>query len=215
METRDDDIEFDFFDDEPATAETQSQPRVRLRRADGRPGRALARLRPDPAARRVRRARDRRRARVRAPAPVVRELVEALGLRELHEEGRRDRVAVDRERQAGRDCADGLKVQDIVSKLQGIADNEQQNVQAAEQLTRPGRLRDENRYLDPGAPAPRGGDRGARERVPEDRELEEQLRRREPARPAGRPPARERRDLGRLLPRADACSSSPTTVSAA
>ena len=37
METRGDDIEFDFFDDEPATAETQSQPRGRLRRGNGGP----------------------------------------------------------------------------------------------------------------------------------------------------------------------------------
>src|SRR5579863_6562247 len=37
MDTRDDDIEFDFFDDEPATGETQSVSRPRLTRSPRRP----------------------------------------------------------------------------------------------------------------------------------------------------------------------------------
>src|SRR5262249_10821746 len=40
-----------------------------------------------------------------------------------------------------------LKVAEIVSKLRGIADQERQNVQAAVNLDPPGRLREENRYL--------------------------------------------------------------------
>src|SRR4051812_45377240 len=36
MDTRDDDIEFDFFDDEPATSETQPSSRVRMPRAPRR-----------------------------------------------------------------------------------------------------------------------------------------------------------------------------------
>src|SRR5262249_10259684 len=40
-----------------------------------------------------------------------------------------------------------LKVSDIVSKLRGVADQERQNVQAAQKLDPPGRLREENRYL--------------------------------------------------------------------
>src|SRR3954453_2094953 len=36
MDTPDDDLEFDFFEDEPATTEAQSQSRVRLPRRGGR-----------------------------------------------------------------------------------------------------------------------------------------------------------------------------------
>src|SRR5205085_1883362 len=41
----------------------------------------------------------------------------------------------------------GLKVPDLVTKLRGIADQERQNVQAAQRLDPPGRLRDENTHL--------------------------------------------------------------------
>ena len=41
----------------------------------------------------------------------------------------------------------GLKLTDIETKLRGIADQESQNVQAAQALNAPGRLRDENSHL--------------------------------------------------------------------
>ncbi len=91
MDPRDDDIEFDFFEDEPATSETRP-----VARAPAAARRLARRRRPAPFARarrgacaasapaRARRLRDRPRPGLRAPDPVVREHVEARCVRELH-----------------------------------------------------------------------------------------------------------------------------------
>jgi hypothetical protein len=150
METRgDDDIEFDFFD-EPATAETQSSPRIRLPRPGLRSGGSSG---PP-----------------HGVVPVLRltafvvfviviVLVFALVIQSCASSSRHSAYAgyLDRvDTIAAQSSANGkavanaltaLKVNEIVSKLQGIADQERQNVRAAERLDPPGRLRDENQYL--------------------------------------------------------------------
>jgi hypothetical protein len=200
METRDDDIEFDFFDDEPATAETQSQPRVRLRRGTGGPAGPSHGFVPI------------LRLAAFVVLVIVVVLVFGLLLQSCASSSRHssyasymkkvDAIAV-QSTSNGKQVASALtalKVQDIVSKLQGIADNEQQNVQAAERLDRWAGWRRE--------PLPRPV---AQLRRRASRALAS-CSRRPPARrttpptrtcsPSRRPPARERRDLGRLLPRA-------------
>jgi hypothetical protein len=147
MQTRDDDIEFDFFDDEPATAETQSHPRVSIRRETSGPGGPSRGMVPF--------------LRLAAFVVLVIVVVLVFGLliQSCSSSSRQSAYASYMKKVdaiASSSTANGksvqsaltaLKVQDIVSKLQGIADNEQQNVQAAEALNVPGRLRDENRYL--------------------------------------------------------------------
>jgi hypothetical protein len=153
MDPRDDDIEFDFFDDEPATGETQPSPRARLTRAPRR--RPRGPVGPP-----------------RGAAPLLRllalvifliflVLVFALLVQSCASTSKHDAYAsymskVDRI--ATSSTADGkqvtttlatpgLKVADIVTKLRGIANSELLNVQAAENLNPPGRLRDENGHL--------------------------------------------------------------------
>jgi hypothetical protein len=149
MQTRDDDIEFDFFDDEPATAETQSHPRVGggLRRRPAGPTGPSRGFGPI--------------LRLAAFVVLVIVVVLVFGLliNSCSSSSRHSAYASYMNKVdaiASSSTANGksvqtaltaLKVQDIVSKLQGIADNEQQNVQAAESLNIPGRLREENRYL--------------------------------------------------------------------
>jgi hypothetical protein len=151
MEPNDDDIEFDFFDDEPATAEAE-------------PGRTRI---PRPA----------RRARgpigpPRGTAPLLRLLalvvlvialilIFALVLQSCSSSSKHDSYAgymtkvgkiatlstADGKLVATTLATPGLKVGDIVTKLRGIADQERQNVQAAQALDPPGRLREENGNL--------------------------------------------------------------------
>jgi hypothetical protein len=147
METRGDDIEFDFFDEEPATAETQSQPRVRLGRGTGGPSGPSHGFVPI------------LRLAAFVVLVIVVVLVFGLLLQSCSSSSRHSAYAsymkkVDaiaaQSTSNGKQVASALtalKVQDIVSKLQGIADSEQQNVQAAERLDPPGRLRQQNRYL--------------------------------------------------------------------
>ena len=149
----DNDIEFDFFEDEPATQEAPSTQRVRLpRRGPRRPRRP-----PGPP---------------RGAAPLFRllalvvfviflVLVFALLVQSCASSSKHDKYAhymnkVDRiasqSASNGRAVADalttpGVKVTELVSKLRGIADQEQQNVQNAQGLDPPGRLRDENLHL--------------------------------------------------------------------
>jgi hypothetical protein len=148
MQTRDDDIEFDFFDDEPATAETQSHPRVGgLRRRPSGPSGPSRGFAPI--------------LRLAAFVVLVIVVVLVFGLliQSCSSTSRQSAYASYMRKvdaiassstangQSVQTALTALKVQDIVSKLQGIGDNEQQNVQAAESLNVPGRLRDENRYL--------------------------------------------------------------------
>jgi hypothetical protein len=147
----DDDIEFDFFEDEPATAESPP-PRVRLPR---RP--AVPRRRQGPP---------------RGTGPLLRLLalvaffvflvlvfgllVQSCASASKHDSYARymDRVG----KLATQSSANGkslatvlttpaLTVTQIETRLRGIADQEQQNVTAAENLDPPGRLRDENQHF--------------------------------------------------------------------
>jgi hypothetical protein len=147
----DDDIQFDFFEDEPATKETAS-PRVRLPRRSTGP-----------------------RRRVGPPhggAPLVRllllvaffvflVLVFGLLIQSCASASKHDAYAhyMDRVgKLAAQSSANGkalanvlttqgLSVNEIEQKLRGIADSEQQNVAQGESLNPPGRLRDDNTHL--------------------------------------------------------------------
>ncbi|HVC88040.1 MAG TPA: hypothetical protein VNC40_11515 [Gaiellaceae bacterium] len=153
---RDNDIEFDFFDDEPATTEAaSSQPRVRLPRRGGH-GTGMRR----PA------------GPVRGLTPLLRLLglvaiiVAALvffGLviQSCASTSRHDSYAQymqkvaaiahssedDGAAVAGALTTPGTKVSDLTAKLDGIAAQERQNLAAAQQLGVPGPLRPQNGYL--------------------------------------------------------------------
>jgi hypothetical protein len=149
MQTRDDDIQFDFFDDEPATAETQAAPRVRIpgTGGGGGPGGPSRGFVPV----------------LRLTAfvffVIVLVLVFGLLIQSCASSSRHsayasymakvDKIAAQSNAngKAVANALTALKVSDIVSKLRGVADQERQNVQAAQKLDPPGRLRDENRYL--------------------------------------------------------------------
>jgi hypothetical protein len=153
MDPRDDDIEFDFFEDEPATRETSSQPRVRL---PGRPGNGGSTPRKPlmPA---------------RTGAPLLRLLtlvlfviflvvVFAWLLQSCAAESKQDAYAAymdDVRRIATQSntngkavvdvlVASGLTVPEIQKQLRGVADAERQNLAQATRLSPPGRLRDEH-----------------------------------------------------------------------
>jgi len=152
---RDDDIEFDFFDDEPATTEAQSTQRNRLprRRGEGRPPRGptgpphgvtpLLRLG----------------ALVVVLIAIVLVLVlvvqscAASSKRDAYEDYMRDvRSIAAQSAGNGRKLTDalttqGIKVDDLEGTLRGLADNERQLVRRATDLDPPGRLREENRHV--------------------------------------------------------------------
>jgi hypothetical protein len=153
MAPSDDDIQFDFFDDEPATAETAQQPRVRLpQRARRGPRRPIG---PPPAARPL----------VRLLALVFLVtflvLVFALLIQSCAAQSRHsvyanyidkvDTIAqqstLDGKNTVTALTSSGLTVAQIVAKLRTIATDEQQNVASAEGLVPPGRLRTENADL--------------------------------------------------------------------
>jgi hypothetical protein len=148
-----DDIEFDFFEDEVPTAEAPS--RVRLPRRPGVPGRP--RRRPGPP---------------RGAAPVVRllllvgfvvflVLVFALLIQSCASASKHDSYAhymdnvgkiATQSSANGKSLmtvltTPGLSVAQIDLRLKGIAGQEQQNVSAAVNLNPPGPLRDENQHL--------------------------------------------------------------------
>jgi hypothetical protein len=156
MDPRDDDIEFDFFEDEPATTEAASaQPRVRLPRRGGR----------GPGARRP-----------AGPPRGLTPLLRLLGLIALvvaalvffglviqscastskHDAYSQymQRVATiahssqdDGAAVAGALTTPGTKVSDLTTKLDGIAAQERQNVVAAQHLSPPGPLRAQSQHL--------------------------------------------------------------------
>src|SRR5205823_473699 len=152
---RDDDIQFDFFDDEPATTEAQSQSRVRLPRRGGRgPG-------------------------VRRPAgpphgltPLVRLLaliailvaalvffgllIQSCASTSKHDAYSHYMAGVGKVAQssvsdgaelAGALTTQGVKVADIEGKLAGLAEQERQTVNVAQGLDPPGPLRPEHENL--------------------------------------------------------------------
>jgi len=155
LSARDDDIEFDFFDDEPATTEAaQSTQRVRLPRrgGTGRPPRTGG---SPPGV-----------------APLVRLVLLVLGLialvlilvlvvqscaaeskRDLYADYMDDVRAIAAQSDAnGRKVTDalttqGVKAPDLEATLRGLADNERQLVRRATELDPPGRLREENRHV--------------------------------------------------------------------
>lgn len=150
MDQHDDDFEFDFFDDEPATAESQPAPRSRIPRPARR---ARGPIGPPHGA-----------------APLLRLLalvvfviflilvfalvINSCASSSKHSSYARYMTKVNNiAKQSTSDGAQiasaltGLKVADVVTKLRGIADSERQNVQAAQSLSPPGPLRPENGYL--------------------------------------------------------------------
>jgi hypothetical protein len=152
MDTRDDDIQIDFFEDEPVTRES-AQPRVRLPgRGPGKPGRPIG---PP-----------------RGPAPLLRllalvvfviflVLVFALVIQscasasknEAYADYMEDVSSVAARSQAnGKAVAtvlttEGLSMTQVQNRLRGIADAEGQNVAQAEGFDPPGKLRPEHAHM--------------------------------------------------------------------
>jgi hypothetical protein len=153
MDPRDNDIEFDFFDEEPETTEAQpSQSRVRLPRRGGRvrgpagPSRGLTPL-----------------LRLLALIAIIIAVLVFFGLllQSCASTSKHDayksymaKVATIAQSSAsdGAQVATdlttpGVKVADLATKLDGVAQQEQQNVAAAQRLNPPGQLRPENEDL--------------------------------------------------------------------
>jgi len=155
MDPRDDDIDFDFFADEPATTEAQPAARVRLPRRGGR-GTGLRRP-PGPP---------------RGLTPLLRLLALiaivvavlvffGLVLQSCASTSKHDRYAHymakvatiahssedDGASVASALTTPGSKVGDLVTNLDGIAEQERQNVAAAQRLDPPGPLRDEHEHM--------------------------------------------------------------------
>ena len=151
----DDDIQFDFFEDEPATTEGQSTSRVRMPRRGGRgtgprrpagPTHGLTPL-----------------LRLLALIAIIVAVLVFFGLllqscasNSKHDEYKHymDKVATiarssedDGASVAGVLTTPGAKVADLQGKLAGIAEQERQNVTAAQHLAPPGPLRDEHQHL--------------------------------------------------------------------
>jgi hypothetical protein len=155
MSTRDDDIEFDFFEDDPATSET-AQTRVRLPRRGGGGGNGGERRSLGPP---------------RGGRPLLRLLglvalavgvVLAFGLliESCASSSKQDAYSdymADVQTIAAQSTANGdrlwntlnapLTVQQIEQRLRGLAEQERQNVAQAQDLDPPGQLRGENERL--------------------------------------------------------------------
>ena len=155
MDTPDDDLEFDFFEDEPATTEAQSQSRVRLPRRGGR-GTGVRRPAGPP----------------RGLTPLVRLLaliailvaalvffgllIQSCASTSKHDAYSHYMAGVGKVAQssvsdgaelAGALTTQGVKVADIEGKLAGLAEQERQTVNVAQGLDPPGPLRPEHENL--------------------------------------------------------------------
>src|SRR4051794_8881980 len=155
MDTPEDDLEFDFFEDEPATTEAQSQSRVRLPRRGGRgptvrkpagPSRGLTPL-----------------LRLLALIALIVAALVFFGLliqscastskHDAYKSYMSDVAAIAQGSSTdGSDLATdlttpGLKASDLSTKLAGIAEQERQNVTKARHLDPPGPLRDEHQQM--------------------------------------------------------------------
>jgi hypothetical protein len=155
VSARDDDIEFDFFDDEPATTEAQSTQRVRLPRRGGSGGPPRRPSGPP-----------------QGVTPLVRLVLLVVGLialvlilvlvvqscaaeskRDAYDDYMEDVRAIAAQSDAnGRKLTaalttQGVKVNDLEATLRGLADNERQLVTRSADLDPPGLLRDENRHV--------------------------------------------------------------------
>ena len=154
MDPRDDDIQFDFFEEEPATTEAQSsQSRVRLPRRGGRGPRGPA----GPA---------------RGLTPLLRLLaligiivaalvffgllVQSCASTSKHDAYKSYMAKVGSIAQSSASdgaqvatdlTTPGVKVADLASKLDGVAEQERQNAAAAQRLNPPGKLRPEHEDL--------------------------------------------------------------------
>jgi hypothetical protein len=156
MDPRDDDIQFDFFDEEPATVEAQSsQSRVRLPRRGGRGPRMRVPQGPS-----------------RGLTPLLRLLaligilvaalvffgllIQSCASTSKHDAykgymAKVASIAQSSESDGAQVASDlttpGVKVTDLSDKLVGIADQERQNIAAAQRLNPPGTLRPEQENL--------------------------------------------------------------------
>jgi len=155
VSARDDDIEFDFFDDEPATSEAQSTQRVRLPRRGGSGGGPSRPSGPP-----------------KGVTPLVRLVLLVVGLialvlilvlvvqscassskRDAYDDYMADVRAIAAQSDAnGRKLTaalttQGVKVDDLEATLRGLADNERQLVTRSADLDPPGLLREENRHV--------------------------------------------------------------------
>ena len=153
MDPPDDDIEFDFFEDEPATGETQPGSRARLPRAAGRrPRRPMGPPRG---------ATPLLRLFGLVVFVVVLMLLFALFVASCSGTSRHaayasymakvDRIAQESQANgtalAAALAKPGVKVSDLVTTLNGLASQERQNVTAAQNIAPPGRLRNDNSAL--------------------------------------------------------------------
>jgi hypothetical protein len=156
MDPRDaDDIQFDFFEDEPATTEAQSGSRVRMPR---RGGRGTGPRRPA--------------GPVHGVAPLLRLLaliaiivaalvffgllLQSCASTSKHDEYKHYMDSVGTIARSSADngasvsgalTTPGVKPSDLQGKLAGIAEQERQNVTAAQHLAAPGPLRDVNQHI--------------------------------------------------------------------
>ncbi len=156
MDPRDDDIEFDFFEEEPATREAQSaQPRGRLPR---RAGRGPGSRRPAGPPRGLTPF-----VRLLAAAAVLVALLVAFGLalqscaststHDQYQSYMSDASKIAKSPQddgtavANALTTPGAKAATLATQLEGIAQSEEQNLAAAQKLSPPGQIRPENLQL--------------------------------------------------------------------
>jgi hypothetical protein len=156
MDPRDDDIQFDFFDEEPATTEAQPTSRVRMPRRGGRGGSPPRRpLGAGPGFTPLLRL-------LALIAFIVAILVFfGLLLQSCASTSKHDSYQhyMEKVGTIARSSAEngasvasalttpGVKVSDLQSKLSGIAEQERQNVTAAQDISAPGPLRDEHQHV--------------------------------------------------------------------
>jgi hypothetical protein len=157
MDPRDDDIQFDFFEEEPATTEVQSTSRVRMPRRGGRGGGPRPRRPAGPA---------------HGLTPLLRLLaliaiivaalvffgllVQSCASTSKHDAYKSYMAKVGSIAQSSASdgaqvatdlTTPGVKVTDLASKLDGVAEQERQNVAAGQRLNPPGQLRPEHEDL--------------------------------------------------------------------
>jgi hypothetical protein len=155
MDPPDDDIEFDFFEDEPQTTEAAQPSRVRLPRRSSGGGRRRGPAGPPHGLTPF--------LRLLAAVAIVIALLVIFGLllqscastsKHARYSNYMEKVATIAHSSAADGAAvatalttPGIKIADLHTKLSGIAETERQNVSAAQNLNPPGPLRPENQNL--------------------------------------------------------------------
>ncbi len=152
MDPRDDDIQFDFFDEEPATTEAQSSPsRVRLPRRGIRGPRGPAGPALTPLLRLLALI-----AIIIAALVFFGLLIQSCASTSKHDAYKSYMAKVGSIAQSSASdgaqvatdlTTPGVKVTDLASKLDGVAEQERQNVAAGQRLNPPGKLRPEHEDL--------------------------------------------------------------------